>query len=235
MHEFISGPKYKDFFCTMETYDMEVLDGAAAVGIDCFSSMTEDQARVYYLLTLRAIAGEFNDCQQACMPWAAQAFGVKLPCFHPGNSVGGIKGGTVCGGRWSKQTMGPLTPSGSEATMYLSVAVFLHEHAFDSIQKFRETITVRKDGVFRMSLPKFNHWVLLLPPANADSLQVVDERAAAVSAGKARNVMEKETAARAAGDSATQEADKKARQEQKKAADAAAAVSVRKASCSCAG
>lgn len=68
--------------------------------------------------------------------------------------------------------MGPLTPSGSEATMYLSVAVFLHEHAFDSIQKFRETITVRKDGVFRMSIPEFNHWVLLLPPANPDSLQV---------------------------------------------------------------
>lgn len=65
--------------------------------------------------------------------------------------------------------------------------------------------------------------------------KVVDERAAAVSAGKARNVMEKETAARAAGDSATQEAVKNARQEQKKAADAAAAVSVRKASCSCAG
>lgn len=35
--------------------------------------------------------------------------------------------------------MGPLTPSGVEPTIYLSMSVISHEHAFTSSDEFTET------------------------------------------------------------------------------------------------
>ncbi|CAN0395532.1 unnamed protein product, partial [Pylaiella littoralis] len=74
MPEFISGPQYGEFYCTLQAYDAKVTDSVWEPGYDTPEVLTESVARVLYLLPIRAIAGEFKDCQQACVPWTAQAF-----------------------------------------------------------------------------------------------------------------------------------------------------------------
>ncbi|CAB1109423.1 unnamed protein product [Ectocarpus sp. CCAP 1310/34] len=56
------------------------------------------------------------------------------------------------------------------------MCVTSHEQEFSSIDEFTETTRRRErglDGELRQKrwMPEFNHWVLMLPPANADVLQ----------------------------------------------------------------
>ncbi|CAB1099133.1 unnamed protein product [Ectocarpus sp. CCAP 1310/34] len=138
--------------------------------------LTESVARVLYLLAVREVAGEFSDSQQAAIPWTAQAFGVKMRCFHPGGSMKDVEGGASFAGKWSKELIGPLNPSGVEPTIYLTMSITSHKHAFSSIHEFTETTRRWERGadgeLHQMRwMPDFNHWVLMLPPANAGALQ----------------------------------------------------------------
>ncbi|CAM9391446.1 unnamed protein product, partial [Pylaiella littoralis] len=72
------------------------VEGAWRLGCSTPEVLTESVARVLYLLAVREVAGEFSDRQQAAIPWTAQAFGVKMRCFHPGE-LSGVSGGLVLG------------------------------------------------------------------------------------------------------------------------------------------
>ncbi|CAB1097953.1 unnamed protein product [Ectocarpus sp. CCAP 1310/34] len=168
--EFISGPEYGGFYCTLQAYSAKEVKAAWSLGCDTPEVLTESVSRVLYLLAVREVAGEFSDSQQAAMPWTAQAFGMKMRCFHPGGSMKHVEGGASFAGKWSKELIGPLKPAGVEPTIYLTMCITSHKQAFSSIHEFTETTV----GGLRQTrwMPEFNHWVLMLPPANASALQV---------------------------------------------------------------
>ena len=86
-----------------------------------------------------------------------------------------VEGGASFAGKWSKELIGPLNPSGVEPTIYLTMSITSHKHAFSSIHEFTETTRRWERGadgeLHQMRwMPDFNRWVLVLPPANAGAL-----------------------------------------------------------------
>lgn len=73
-------------------YDAKVLDKVFAMDlfVPADGLLSAENARVLYLFSVQALAGEYNDAQQFCFPLVAETVQVNLRVFHPGGSVAGV-------------------------------------------------------------------------------------------------------------------------------------------------
>lgn len=88
MENLLDMDRWGWFYRTLHAYDAAMVDRALSVGLDTTADglLPVDTARVLFLFSVQAVAGEFKDAQQFCFPLIADTLHLNLRVFHPGVS-----------------------------------------------------------------------------------------------------------------------------------------------------
>ncbi|CAB1119193.1 unnamed protein product [Ectocarpus sp. CCAP 1310/34] len=189
------------FYRSLQPYDMLVMNRALAIDLDVPADglLPIETARVMYLFGVLESAGELMYTQQFCYPLVAETLQLNLRVFHPVLSVNRLAHNSWCHHLFTP-TIASRRARSATPTVYLAMSRSGGKPV-KNIQEYerahRVPMSPDKNGQprpgYRHDFPDCQHFVYLLPRADAEEMQ---RREQAELAKKA--LAEKDAAARKA-------------------------------------